>query len=100
MHLAGHTDALSRPEDTLKKCDCYKAGMSVENLPFGGCAYCRRPHRQWARFNDDVDDVVPLGVRIVLISGADQSVSGNQTVSNWEESLVCHPSNLRKTLKN
>ncbi|MEW8187006.1 MAG: reverse transcriptase domain-containing protein, partial [Candidatus Thiodiazotropha endolucinida] len=82
-----NADALSRIEDTLKECDCYKAGMSVENLPCGGCPYCRRAHRQWARFNDDVDDVVPLGVRSVVICGAEQSAPENRVVSNWVESL-------------
>lgn len=61
--------------------------MLEENLPCWGCPYCRHAHRQWARFNDDVDDVVPLGVCNVTIHSADQSVPGNQVVSNWVESL-------------
>lgn len=60
-----NADALSRIRDPLKECDCYRAGLSVEVLPCGGCPYCRRAHRQWARFNDDVDDVVPLTVRSI-----------------------------------
>ena len=29
----------------------------MRDLPCGGCHYCTRAHKQWARFNDDVDDV-------------------------------------------
>ena len=44
-------------------CDCYVAGQRVETLPCGGCDYCQRVHTQWARFEDEVDDVVPITVR-------------------------------------
>ena len=44
-------------------CDCYVAGEDVESLPCRGCEYCRRFHSQWARFEDEVDDVVPITVR-------------------------------------
>ena len=40
-------------------------------------------HRQWARFNDDVDDVVPLAVRSVRAGLAEQALSGANPVSNW-----------------
>ena len=63
--LHENADALSRIRDPLLQCDCYRAGLSVEDFPCGGCAYCRRTHRQWARFNEDVDDVVPLAVRSI-----------------------------------
>ena len=63
--LHENADALSRIRDPLQECDCYREGISVEDLPCGGCAYCRRAHRQWARFNEDVDDVVPLAVRSI-----------------------------------
>ena len=56
-------DKLSRTEDPLQQCDFYSAGVDVKNLPCGGCAYCSRAHKQWSRFNQDVDDVVPLAVR-------------------------------------
>ena len=58
-------DALSRIRDPLQECDCYRSGLSVQDLPCGCCAYCRRAHRQWARFNEDVGDVVPLAVRTI-----------------------------------
>ena len=57
----GNADALSRaPEPT---CDCYWAGECPDLLPCQGCSYCRREHQRWARFDEDVDDVVPLAIR-------------------------------------
>ena len=63
--LHENADALSRIREPLQEYDCYRASLSVEDLPCGGCAYCRRAHRKWARFNEDVDDVVPLAVRSI-----------------------------------
>ena len=63
-----NADALSRMEDWLDPCDCYSAGADVANLPCGGCDYCRRAHHQWSRFNEDVDDIVPLAVRTVNLT--------------------------------
>ena len=62
-----NADGLSRiplPDDA---CDCYRAGSSVDDLPCGGCTHCRRMHKDWARFEDDVDDVVPLAVRALTV---------------------------------
>ena len=82
-----NADALSRIKDPLKECDCYRAGSKVEDLPCGGCSYCRRAHRQWARFNEDVDDVVPLSVRSVDLRKPEQSNHASSPSSNWVESL-------------
>ena len=78
-----NADALIRIEDNLAPCDCYRAGTRIEDLPCGGCHYCSKVHRQWARFNDDVDDVVPLAVRSVRAGLAEQALSGANPVSNW-----------------
>ena len=78
-----NADALSRIEDNLAPCDCYRAGTRIEDLPCGGCHYCSKVHRQWAIFNDDVDDVVPLAVRSVRAGLAEQALSGANPVSNW-----------------
>ncbi|XP_056157718.1 uncharacterized protein LOC130132152 [Lampris incognitus] len=56
-----NADALSRSPKPA--CDCYHAGESLDSLPCGGCSYCHREHHHWARFSDDVDDVVPLAIR-------------------------------------
>ena len=68
-----NADSLSRIRDPLKECDCYSAGSKVEESPCGGCKYCRRAHQQWARFNEDVDDIIPLSVRSEDLSQSDQS---------------------------
>ena len=44
-------------------CDCYVAGQELDTLPCGGCNYCTRAHKQWQRFEEDVDDVVPLSLQ-------------------------------------
>jgi O-acetyl-ADP-ribose deacetylase (regulator of RNase III)/transposase InsO family protein len=67
IHRAGklHTnaDALSRIPSQEPQCDCYRAGEFLEDLPCGGCSYCKRAHTQWARFAEDVDDILPLAIR-------------------------------------
>ena len=78
-----NTDVLSRIEDDLAPCDCYRAVTMVEDLPCGGCHYCSKVHRQWARFNDNVDDVVPLDVRSVCAGLAEHALPGTNLVSNW-----------------
>ena len=57
-----NADGMSRiPVESA--CDYYIAGQDVESLPCGGCEYCRRVHSQWIRFEEEVDDVVPITVR-------------------------------------
>ena len=82
-----NADALSRIRDPLSECDCYRAGQDLRDLPCGGCHYCTRAHKQWARFNDDVDDVVPLAIHSIEALVSDQTLPESQTVSNWMESL-------------
>ncbi|PJE78231.1 hypothetical protein CI610_02835 [invertebrate metagenome] len=38
----------------------YIAGIKPENLPCGGCNYCKRADRQWGEFSLEVDDVTAL----------------------------------------
>lgn len=56
-------DVLSRIPTTEPHCNCYDAGTDVRELPCGGCKYCQRAHKQWSRFEEVIDDVVPLAVR-------------------------------------
>ena len=63
----GNADGLSRIPDNEIFCDCYRAGMELESLPCKGCSFCTRAHQQWSRFEDDVDEVVPLAVRSVSV---------------------------------
>lgn len=57
----GNADALSRAPGL--KCDCYQAGKDLSSLPCGGCPHCQKAHQQWSRFEEDVDDVIPLAIR-------------------------------------
>lgn len=67
LHCQGkkhvNADCLSRIPDPLPYCNCYQAGKSPDRLPCGGCPFCQRAHKQWARFEEEVNDVVPLAVR-------------------------------------
>ena len=60
-----NADGLSRRPIQEEQCDCYMAGASLDTLPCGGCPYCQRMHHTWSRFEDTVDNVVPLTVRAV-----------------------------------
>lgn len=40
-----------------------RAGKNISDLPCGGCQHCQRLHDHWERFEEDVDDVMPLAVR-------------------------------------
>ena len=44
---------------------CYQAGG--EDLPCKGCKYCARAQQQWSRFEEEVDDVIPLAVHQIVI---------------------------------
>ena len=63
-HRAGrlHTnaDALSRKWCGIKECDCYERDIKPEMLPCGGCKKCLRMHEEWQRFQEEVDDIIPL----------------------------------------
>lgn len=36
----------------------------MEKLPCGGCMFCKRANNQWARFDTEVDDVIPLSKKV------------------------------------
>lgn len=82
-----NADALSRIPDTLVHCNCYQAGVDVCQLPCQGCPYCKRAHRQWSRFEDDVDDVVPLAMVMPTASPTVRVVSSTGD-SNWAD-IIC-----------
>ena len=54
--------------DRVPFCDCYTAGSDPSSLPCGRCKYCQRAHDQWSRFEDDVDEAVPLAVETATVS--------------------------------
>ncbi|KAI7811653.1 hypothetical protein IRJ41_008241 [Triplophysa rosa] len=75
--LHSNADAMSRrAAEAPNMCNCYQAGNSVANLPCGGCKHCQKLHDHWERFEEDVDDVVPLAVRSI------EYATGEQVVEN------------------
>jgi hypothetical protein len=62
--LHGNSDGMRRVPDTLISFDCYSAGAELEKLPCGGSRYCTRARNQWARFDADIDDVIPLSKKV------------------------------------
>ena len=89
QHCSGskHSKAegLSRIPDRAEFCDCYQAGVDVESLPCYPCSFCSRAQAQWSRFENDVDDVVPLAVRSVTTAESD---NGFQIRGYSHEQLV------------
>ena len=75
-----NADALSRIPDETGSCDNYEADVLPENLPCHPCEYCKRAHRNWGRFNADVDDVKPLSVKALRI---DVPLPAPLEVTNW-----------------
>jgi len=59
---AKHTnvDPLSRHPDDLTPCPNYVSEIKPEDLPCGGCHYCRRVDEQWGTFFREIDDTVGL----------------------------------------
>ena len=45
-----------------------RAGTDLKGLKCGGCPYCTRAHHQWSRFDEEVDDVVPLSFRTPTVA--------------------------------
>ena len=88
VHRAGklhvNADALSRIPETEGYCPNYRAGVSLSDLPcysrLNPCKFCTRTEARWARFEDEVDYVVPLSVRRIQVDvpsgGADYWLSG------------------------
>ena len=69
----GNADGLSRKYSGANVCNEYRGGVNIEKLPCGGCKFCKRMQEKWGEFEEDVDYVVPLAVRVV--GGTDDSVN-------------------------
>ena len=76
-----NADTLSRIPDDLEFCPNY-TGKGLSELPCGGCRYCTRAHQTWARFDEEVDDVVPLAVKRV------NTLQISNPPSNWFDSIT------------
>ena len=56
----GNADGLSRIPDVVRSRTDYIPKIELDQLPYKGCKYCTRAHRDWARVLQDVDVAVPL----------------------------------------
>jgi transposase InsO family protein len=56
----GNADALSRIPGNAGHWDASQIDIRLEDLPCGGCRYCRKQHQNWAPFFEAVDYAVPL----------------------------------------
>ena len=63
----GNADGMSRLPDMVELCKGYKAGVKIEELPCGGCRFCVMMQDKCGKFEEEVDDVVPLTVREVSL---------------------------------
>ena len=93
LHRAGskhcNADSLNRIPDDIDYCNCYQAGVNPEDLPCKGCKYCARAQQQWSRFEEEVDDVIPLAVcQIVVPSCPSLTI---RTLSHDPESVPDDP---------
>ena len=59
----GNADGLSRITERIPYCPNYSNSTRLEDLPCIWCASCDRAQKQFARFEDDIEDVFPLSVR-------------------------------------
>ena len=81
--LHQNADSLSRQSEDVCECDCYRAGKDLKDLPCGGCRYCERMMNNWERFEDEVDDVVPLATKEVCQSMSIRRLEEVKEERNW-----------------
>lgn len=90
----GNADALSRKPDQ-DECGQYRAGVILEDLPCGGCKYCQKAHTQWRKFEEQVDDIVPLTrvacvnvkTGIEMLESAVNETLGNTSIQVMNEEI-------------
>ena len=58
----GNCDALSRQYCGEETCDHFKQGTNLAQLPCGGCPSCTKKQNQWEHFENEANDVIPLGI--------------------------------------
>ena len=90
MHRSGqkhsNADGLSRIEED-EECDCYLAGRNVSTLPCRGCRYCLKIHDMWDKYEEEVDDVLPLAFSAKQEGEAEPKISfGMSTIGVSEAS--------------
>ena len=59
----GNADSLSRrPEEG--DCSHFKHGVKLEDLPCGGCTFCKKIEENWSKFLEDVDNIDSLNTQV------------------------------------
>ena len=58
-----NADRMSRKDSDNLACDCYLASQTLARLSCNGCPHCVKLTEKWARFAEDVDDIVPQAVQ-------------------------------------
>ena len=96
-HRSGskHLNADGMPRIPVESaCDCYIAGQDVESLPCRGCEFCHCVNSQWIRFEEEVDDVVPITVwQRTRVRGQQDDLDLTHLWSNKKDGAVprdCH----------
>ena len=86
-----NADGQSRIPDTVPFCKFYVSHCKPSELPCGGCHFCLKAHKEWSRFEEDVDYVVPLVVRQIsqvgnratsVPSSTESAVESNDIISD------------------
>ena len=73
-----NADFLSRITEQ-DMCNNYNGNVKPRDLPCAPCNYCDRMHKDWERFLEEIDYVVPLSIRSL---GVSEELSSQQ-VTNW-----------------
>jgi len=91
-HRAGskhvNADSLSRIPPSTPVCNNFDPTAELASLPCGGCDYCTKLHRQWCRFESDVDFVTPFFTRCLGVRGGDSQSPDGRCMSAMSEFLT------------
>jgi len=58
-----NADGLSRIGEPAGECRNYQRGVPMEDLPCGGCHYCRKAQENWGQFERQLDYTIALSQR-------------------------------------
>ena len=87
-HRSGdkHSNAggLSRIPQEIS-CDYYESGKDVKSLPCAGCTYCTKMAADWTRYEEEVDDVLPLSARLSGVLNASMNQRKEATEPGVDE---------------
>ena len=88
-----NADALSRAYYGEDVCNNYKQGVKLSQLPCGGCTSCSRKHNSWAKFEDEINDIIPLSRGGEVLQSMKNTVSCLRMTTRGNKSNEHSPSN-------